>query len=325
MTSAAIRLPSAGVERGLQDRPVVLEPGRVPYVLSGALALVAAAAAGLSFFFPSLLTGAKVSTGCMRGTALVILVVGLPVLITAMSRASRGSVRALVVWLGTLAYLLYQAVMFCFAVPLNNLFLSYIAYLGLSVWSLVTLLRTTNLSAFRSRLSPQMPVRYLAGFALTIAVVNAYAWLAQIVPAVFSSEPATLVKDTGLLTNPVFVQDLAIWLPLLITAAIASWRRESWGLLVTGAMLAMFVLESISISTDQWFGSRADPLSESASMSMVPAFAVIALVTALPVIWYCRNLDKGPCADPPNRASLDPRMVERGEPQRIEVRELIKR
>jgi len=54
----------------------------------------------------------------------------------------------------------------------------------------------------------------------------------------------------------------------------------------------MFELESIGIATDQWFGSQAAPLSNSASMSMVPVFAVGALISALPLIWYCRNLDR---------------------------------
>jgi hypothetical protein len=90
------------------------------------------------------------------------------------------------------------------------------------------------------------------------------------------------------LTNPVFIHDLAIWLPLLTAAGIAGWSRKPWGLLVTGAMLAMFVLESISIATDQWFCSQAAPLSESASMLAVPAFAALALLTALPLLWYCR-------------------------------------
>jgi hypothetical protein len=79
---------------------------------------------------------------------------------------------------------------------------------------------------------------------------------------------------------------------LLITAALATWRRQAWGMLVTGAMLAMFVLESIGIATDQWFGSQAAPLSNAASMSMVPVFAVVAVISALPLIWYCRNLDR---------------------------------
>jgi hypothetical protein len=206
--------------------------------------------------------------------------------------AARGSARGLVMWVGTLAYLLYQAVLFCFATPLNNLFLVYVAYLGLCFWSLVTLLLRFDLAAFEQRLSVRMPARRLAGVALTLVVLNAYAWLSQIVPATFSDRPASLMKDTGLLTNPVFIQDLAIWLPLLTVAGIASWNRKPWGLLVTGAMLAMFVLESISIATDQWFGSQAAPLSESASTSAVPAFAALALLTALPLLWLCRYLDR---------------------------------
>jgi len=258
--------------------------------MSCALGVAAAAAAGLSFFVPSVLTGAPVAVGCLRGTALVILVAGLPVLAAAMSRAARGSARGLVVWLGTLGYLLYQAVMFCFATPLNNFFLIYVTYLGLAIWSIVVLLRATDLAEFGAWLSSRLPARSIAGFTLTIAAFNAYAWLAQIIPAVLSSKPTSLLGDTGLITNPVFVQDLAIWLPLMITAAIASWHRRAWGLLVTGAMLTMFVLESIGIATDQWFGSQAAPLSSAASMSMVPAFAGLALITLVPLLWYCRSL-----------------------------------
>ena len=80
-------------------------------------------------------------------------------------------------------------------------------------------------------------------------------------------------------------------LSLLAVAAIACWHRAPWGLLVTGAMLAMFVLESVSIATDQWFGSRADPMSDLASMSMVPAFIAVTLV---PLVWYLRSIDVRP-------------------------------
>ena len=274
----------------LRPRTTALVSGRLPYVLSASLIAVATVAALFSFLFPSLLHGAPVATGNMRGTSLAILLVGLPVLVTAIVRAAHGSTSAVVVWLGTLAYLLYQSVLFCFAIPLNNLFLVYVAYLGLSVWSLVTLLLRVDVAAFGRRVSPRMPAKQLAGVALTLVVLNAYAWLAQIVPAMFTSDPGTLLQDTGLLTNPVFVQDLAIWLPLLTAAAIASWNRKPWGLLITGAMLTMFVLESIGIATDQWFGSNADPLSPSASMSAVPAFAVVAVIIALPLGWYFRHL-----------------------------------
>lgn len=77
-----------------------------------------------------------------------MLIVGLPVLIAALSGTAAGSARASVLWLGTLGYLAYQAVLFCFATPLNNFFLIYVAYLGLALWSIVLLLRSIDLRVF---------------------------------------------------------------------------------------------------------------------------------------------------------------------------------
>ena len=270
-------------------------PHRLSYIMSISLAVVAAAAAGLTVAYPSLLTGVAGSNGNLRGTAVVVLAVGLPLLAVAMVGAARGSARgsarAFVVWLGALGYLLYQAVLFCFATPFNNLFLFYVAYLSLAVWSLVFLLRGTDFATFGEQLSPNMPIRYIAGYALVVAVLNAAAWLAGILPAVFSGHPRDVLDGTGLLTNPVYIQDLAIWLPLMVTAALAARRHRVWGKLFTGAMLTLFVLESISISVDQWCGSHADPAFSASSTAMVPVFAAVALLTAVPLISFLRNVD----------------------------------
>jgi hypothetical protein len=291
MTTESMTLLEHQRRARLSDGADVVRNGQSSYLLSGALVAIAALAAGLTVAFPSLLRGAAVSNGNLRGTAVVLLVVGLPVLTVAMIGTARGSARAFVVWLGTLGYLIYQAVLLCFATPLNNLFLLYVAYLSLAVWSTVVLLRAADLNAFAARLTEAVPARVTAAAALVLAVLNASAWLSQIVPAVFSSRPTSVLDGTGLLTNPVYVQDLAIWLPLLAAAAVACWRRQTWGLLTTAAMLALFVLESISISVDQWFGSHADPTSPVSSMSMVPVFALVAALTAGLLAWFLRTVD----------------------------------
>ena len=254
--------------------------------MSAALAAAAAVAAGLTLIFPTAITGVAAANGNLRGTAVVVLAVGVPVLVAAMIGCRRGSTRAFVVWMGTLGYLTYQAVLFCFATPFNTFFLFYVAHLSLAVWSLVFLVRGTDLAAFALCLSPRVPVRVVAGYALVLVVLNAAAWLGAILPAVVSEEPRAFLIDTGLLTNPVYVQDLAIWLPLLAVAAVAAWRRRAWGQLVTAAMLAMFVLESVSICVDQYVGSRADPTSSMSSLAMVPVFAAVALVTAVPLVLF---------------------------------------
>ena len=87
-------------------------------------------------------------------------------------------------WMGTVGYLGYQAVLLCFATPLNSLFLVYVAALGLAVWSAVTLVRFLDLPAFERRIGPRMPARPLSAVVLVIAVLNAAAWLMPIVGAV---------------------------------------------------------------------------------------------------------------------------------------------
>ena len=76
-----------------------------------------------------------------RGTALVVKLLAVPVLVVASMLTSRGSARGTLPWLGALSYLLYNSVLFLFATPFNELFLLYVAMLSLSLWSGLALIR----------------------------------------------------------------------------------------------------------------------------------------------------------------------------------------
>jgi hypothetical protein len=264
---------------------------RSTYWLSGTLALVTALAVAATLFIPGVLRGPTVMNGSARGTALVILLVGVPVLLIAMWSAANGSIRALVVWLGVIAYLSYNAVLFIFATPFNQLFLLYVSMFSLCFWSATGILHQVDLEAFRARFSPRLPVRGLAAYALVIVALNALVWLRNVVPSVLSSTPPSWLDGTGLGTHPVYVLDLAFWLPLMAVAAVWLWRRRPWGYLLVGSILTMWVIESVGVAVDQWMGSAADPASTVASASMTPVFAVLALVGLIPVYFYFRHLN----------------------------------
>lgn len=190
MVATPIRLN--GASRSVLIRGTVL--ARSTFWLSGALALVTAAATAATFFIPGVLRGPAVMNGSARGTALVILLVGVPALLIAMWSAANGSIRALVVWLGVIAYLSYNAVMFLFATPFNQLFLLYVAMFSLCFWSATSILHQVDVDALRARFSPRLPVRGLAAYALAIVGLNALVWLRNVVPSVLSSTPASVAR-----------------------------------------------------------------------------------------------------------------------------------
>jgi hypothetical protein len=70
-----------------------------------------------------------------------------------------------------------------------------------------------------------------------------------------------------------------------------AWTVEppTLGPLLAGATLVFWFIESVGIAVDQWFGSTADPASAVTSMTMVPAFAGLAVVSA-PLLIILRSL-----------------------------------
>lgn len=258
------------------------------YLLALALAVVAAAAAALTFFVPGILLGPDVSNGNARGTALVILVLAIPALLLAIRLERRGSWRAVFVWLGALFYLGYNAFLFLFLTPFNSLFLLYITFQSLALFSTLALVRAVDPGRTIESMR-RLPVKGLAIFVWTIVVLNAVAWLQVVVPAVVAENPASFLEGLGVATNAVYVQDLAFWLPLMTVAAWWMWHRRPLGILLTGSWLVFGAIESVGIAVDQWFGHRADPLSPHASESVIPMMVALAIVNLIGVYFYLRR------------------------------------
>ena len=262
----------------------------VPFVISIMAATMSAIAAGLTLFVPDVLRGPAVMNGSARGTAVVALFVAVPLLLVSMVAVARGATRPVILAVGATAYLVYNAVLFLFLTPINELFLCYVAMFALCFWTAVTVLKRIDVPAFARHYSVAFPHRVLAVTLGAIAVLNALAWLARIVPALLTSNPGSLVEGTGVATNAVYVQDLSFWIPLMLTSAWWTWRGRAWGLVLTGVLFVFGFIESVSIAVDQWMGGTADPASTIASTSLSLPFAIVAVVMCVPAFFYFRNL-----------------------------------
>jgi hypothetical protein len=157
----------------------------------------------------------------------------------------RGSHRAGLIWLGTLFYLVYAYVIYSMAVHFNELFLVYVAALGLSsyaaMWS-VGRLRADD------QHFPQPSARRIAGYtSIAIGVLFELLWLSELIPATLSGEAPQSVIDAGLWVNPVHVIDLSVLLPALIIAGYLTLQGRASGLFFVGPLLVFSVLMGASI------------------------------------------------------------------------------
>lgn len=272
---------------------------RGPAALLWVAAAADAAAAALTFLLPDVLVGPAVMNGSARGTALVMLVLGVPLLLASLAIERRERQWALVLRIGVLAYLAYNGFMLLFATPFNRFFLVYVVALSATAFSLGASLLKADPSAVEARL-PRVAARVVGGYILTIVALNALLWLKTVVPATFATDPTSFLEGTGIATNPVFVQDLTFWLPSAAVIGWLAWTQRRWGALLAGSYLVYGLAESIGVATDQWLGSAADPTSEVATMGAVVIFAVLAFIGVVALAFYWRSMrsaaSRGPVA-----------------------------
>lgn len=259
----------------------------LPYQLSGLLAVVTLVHAAVGAFWPGVFRDPPMTAGNAQGTAVAMLFIALPALVGSMILAARGSLRAQLVWLGALSYILYNAAIYAFAVAFNPLFLLYVASLSLSFWAILTLLRQVDAEELRARFDENLPVRAFAIYVLAASGMFFILWMGQIVPALFQSGRPAFLAGTDLLTSPVHVLDLGFALPISALGAAWLWQRKGWGFLLTGLMLSMLVIETASIALDQWFGHLHDP---AASPAAVPVFVALTAIGLVAVVAYLRSL-----------------------------------
>lgn len=261
--------------------------GRADVTLTGLAALAATVSAVGALWWPSTLRGAAVTDGNLRGTALVVLVVAVPLLLAACRRAQQGSAMAVGVWLAALLYLAYQGVMFCFGTPMNRFFPAYVALLGLAGWAAAALLRRAPVPAPGWRSLPR-DIPLVLG---ATAALNALAWLARALPVTWTGTPPASVTESGLQTSPVLVQDLALWLPLALVVAVLAWRGRPWAVWLAPVLILFYAVEALGVAADQWWGYRADSSHPAvAAIGATPVGLVVAAALAAYWWWTMRRL-----------------------------------
>jgi hypothetical protein len=237
------------------------------------IGLLLAVAAGVGLLVPgSYKADTAFAAAAFRGTDLVSLVVALPTLAGSLFLARRGSGRALLVWLGTLAYVAYT-------------------------YLLVRALTALDANLFVDQFTDRTPVRSVSTFLWVIGAMLGLTELGQVVPALLTGEVPDVVVKSGHPTGVIYILDLGLVVPLLLLAGHWLRARRPWGYVAAGILLVKGITVGLGLLSSNLFGYLNSGHTDGPLLGL---WALIAAASLLLLARYLRTMHDqpiGPLAD----------------------------
>jgi hypothetical protein len=212
--------------------------------LAAAAAVLAAVAAAVGLFVDGFYRDVPFWAQQARATDVVTLFLAVPILLTGLWAASRGSTVGPLAVMAGLLYLVYNYAIYSFSVAVNPLLAIYIATLALAVWGVALTIQSNGMPKSGS---DGVPRRTGAGVLIGVAAVFGLLWLSQIASAALTGVVPADIERAALPTNPIYALDLALFLPLCIVAAVGLLRRVPAAAAFALPMLIWLFLTSVGV------------------------------------------------------------------------------
>jgi len=256
--------------------------------LSWAVAGLMVLQAGVGLAFPQVYRDAAWIEAAWFGNDLVTLVAAVPLLVSGLLLARRGSGRGELLWYAGLGYGVYNYAYYSLGAHLNVVFPLFVAAFVGSAWALALALATADVPALAARFAPKAPVRSVAAYMAFTGFGLAVAWLAQWAAYVFAGTVPSIGEAPFRL---VASMDLGFMVPPMIIGAVLLWRRRAWGFMLAAIAITQGAAYTLGLTASSVVGGLR---GIAGSMEQAPVWGVWTLVGAAAVFALLRRM--GPAA-----------------------------
>lgn len=257
---------------------------RAAYCLSGAIAVLMVVASAAGLLIDGLYRDGPWAREALRGGDLTTVAVAAPILVVSMLLARRGSRAAQAVWLGALAYSLYNYAYYVFGAAFNNIFVLHIALFSLSIAALVLVIANVDVTAIAARFRDVRGARLIGGFLGLVGIVLGGLWVFLAIRFAITGELMAGLPPDAL--HLVFAIDTSLLVPALVVSGILLWRRTAGGFVFGPAMVVLGVVYQVNLLMAGLFQANADvpgvkpfPLE---GVVLASGFAVATFALVLP-------------------------------------------
>ena len=192
------------------------------YVLSFIIAILMAVASISGLLYQTIVYPTEELLQSFLTNDVANLLIGLPMLLASMWLTRRGKLIGLLFWPGALFFVLYNYIVYVFAMPLNLAFLAHLALVMLSVYSLIGLLTNIDGKVVQQQLTGAVPERLAGGVLAGLGLLLFLLVIGAIVNALISQIP---IAETELALH---VADFLIT-PSWVICGVLLWQRKAFG------------------------------------------------------------------------------------------------
>ena len=226
------------------------------YQLTGAIAVLMVVASAAGLLVDGLYRDGPWAREALRGGDLTMIAVAAPVLIASMLLARQGSLAAQAVWLGALAYSLYNYAYYVFGATFNAIFVLHIALFSLSIAALVLAVANIDMGAIATRFRDVRSARVIGGFLAVVGIGLGGLWLFMAIRFAVTGELMADLPADGI--HLVFAIDTSLLVPALVISGILLWRRTPRGYVFGTAMAVMGAIYQVNLLMAGLFQANAD-------------------------------------------------------------------
>jgi hypothetical protein len=260
---------------------------KTAFTLSAIIAFLAAIESIGGLFLDGLYRDNLFVTSAWKGNDVITLFLAVPILVFSMIYARRGSLKAQLVWMGMLDYMLYNYAFYLFGASFNWFFLLYVALLGLSIFALIFGLTNLDVSKVSPGANTRMPVKWIAAYMLFVAIGLSIIYVMQSVGFIVNGALPAIVAKSEHPTSIVFALDLTLLVPFLVVGGIWLLQRKAWGFVLAGVYTVKGPLYTLVLTAGSLWAANAGVEGAGAE---VPLWITLTLLGLVANMLFYRNL-----------------------------------
>jgi hypothetical protein len=195
---------------------------RLIYILSFIIAILMAVASVAGLLYRTVIYPTDELLRTFVSNDVVNLFIGLPILLGSMLLAKRGKLIGLLFWPGALFFVLYNYLVYAFAMPFSVAFLLHLTLVTLSVYTIIGLVASIDGQSVQQRLTGAVHERVAGGILAGLGFVFFLQVVGVMVSALANQTPIT---GTELALH---ISDFLIT-PALVICGVLLWRRKEFG------------------------------------------------------------------------------------------------